>query len=331
MIKKCSDKLENKIFILHNNNSFNDLALEIFLFQYENNALYNEYCSLTGKSPSNVRRFTDIPFLPIAFFKTHKVASVNIKEQLVFHSSGTSSATPSTHYIFSSELYKKSVRCCFEYFYGNPINYCFIILTPSFFERPDSSLAYMANILIDDSQNPISGYYLGLDDKIRSVLRDIPQKQIFVLGVSFALADIAEKKITFPKESIIMETGGMKGHRKEMIREELHQLIRNGCKVFDVHSEYSMCELFSQAYSKTSGIYKCPPWMRVLPRDPHDPLNSSSFGKISGLNIIDLANLYTCSFIATQDLGKVYENGDFEVLGRFDNSEMRGCSLMIQE
>jgi hypothetical protein len=330
MSEKETVKLIQAIFQQHNHDSFNDLSVKIFHHQFENNSVYHKFCRLTGKSPENVHSVNDIPFLPIQFFKSQRVVSSKAKEKLVFRSSGTTSQNRSAHYIFDPGLYSKSIIEGFSYFYGNPADYCFLVLSPSAQERPDSSLAFMANLLINKSNHEKSGFYLGRENQIPQVISEINDHKVFLLGLSFAMADLAEKSTLNAEKAIVMETGGMKGRHREMVREDLHNLIKKGMNTNPVHSEYSMCELFSQAYSSENGIFSCPPWMKVLPRDMKDALILLEQGQTGGLNIIDLANIYTCSFIATQDIGKTYANGQFEVLGRLENSDLKGCSLMLE-
>lgn len=319
-----------RIFQVHTPESFNALCLEIFLFQYQYNVVYRRYCDLIGRKPDSVLTIEQIPFLPVEFYKTHRITSVTGKEALVFHSSGTTGDTPSSHAVYDPALYEQSILRSFSLFYGAPENYCFVALLPSPEEKPDSSLAYMADLLIKKSGCAQSGFYLGNEQTLKDLNKKNPGKKIFVLGLSFALADLAEQYPGIIHPDIVMETGGMKGHRKEITREELHALISQGLGVEHVHSEYSMCELFSQAYSSHKGVYHCPPWMKVLLRDPYDPLAVLPGLQKGGINIIDLANIHTCSFVATQDLGTLAPDGSFTVLGRFDHSALRGCSLMLE-
>jgi hypothetical protein len=330
MSEKETVKLIQTIFQPHNHDSFNDLSVKIFHHQFENNPVYHNFCRLTNKSPENVHSLIDIPFLPIQFFKSQRVCSSKTKEKLVFRSSGTTSENRSSHYIFNPDLYSKSIIEGFSYFYGTPTDYCFLVLSPSPQERPDSSLAFMANLLINKSHHEKSGFYLGRENQIPQLISEIKDHKVFLLGLSFALADLAEKSILNAETAIVMETGGMKGQRREMLREDLHDLIKKGMNTTHVHSEYSMCELFSQAYSFENGIFSCPPWMKVIPRDVNNALMLLKSRQIGGLNIIDLANIDTCSFIATQDIGRTFANGQFEVLGRLENSDLKGCSMMIE-
>ena len=321
----------NKIFEIKTSNQFNKLALEIFNFQYDNNLIYQKFCNYLGKSRSNVHAVEDIPYLPIEFFKSKKVIAKNQKPQIVFESSGTTGQLVSKHYVASLTLYIKSYLKTFEHFYGNIEDYCVLALLPSYMERNGSSLIYMVKDLIKKSGNSKSGFYLDNKVDLLKTLESLDQSdgKCILIGVSYALLDISEYHSLNLKNTIIMETGGMKGRRKELVRDELHSILKNSFGLDVIHSEYGMTELLSQAYSKADGIFNCPPWMSVSIRETEDPLTTEPFGKVGGINIIDLANIYSCSFIATQDLGRVYKDGNFEVLGRFDHSDVRGCNLMV--
>jgi len=324
--------LSETIFRIKNEQDFEDAALRIFKYQYINNAVYQRFCNLLGVISSSVKYSADIPYLPISFFKQTKIMSSSSAIQQVFTSSGTTGSITSRHYITDLSIYEKSFRKGFYYFYGNITDYTVLGLLPSYLERKNSSLIYMTEKLIKESQQVESGFYLNeIEELITTIHRLQKQnKKILLIGVSFALVDIAEKyDLHLDKNIIIMETGGMKGRRKEMIRPELHQILKKGFGVSTIHSEYGMTELLSQAYSQGQGIFYCPPWMKISIRDTEDPLKSLPSGKTGGINIIDLANIYSCSFIATQDLGKTHPNGSFEILGRFDHSDIRGCSLMV--
>lgn len=323
--------LRNKIFEITNDVTFKKLALETFKYQAEKNWVYKKYIELLKVKVEGVEEIYDIPFLPIDFFKTHVVSSNTGKAEKIFLSSGTT-ASVSKHYIYDLSLYEQSFTKGFQYFYGDIKDYCILALLPSYLERQDSSLIYMVDCLIKSTHNPESGFYLyNMEELVRKLerLNKVNQK-VLLLGVSFALIDLAEKfKFKLNDRTIIMETGGMKGRRKEIVREELHEFLRKSFGVKQIHSEYGMTELLSQAYSKNKGLFKCTPWMKVLIRDINDPLNIASVERTGGINIIDLANINSCSFIATQDLGKMYSDNSFEVLGRIDNSDIRGCSLLI--
>ncbi len=317
-----------RIFSIQSPREFEALALETFAGQYAHVPVYREFCDHLGRSPANVGSLGDIPFLPIEFFKSHTVLHEGFAPEIVFQSSGTTGSTRSRHHVADLALYRESFNRCFELFYGPPLTYCILALLPSYQERPDASLLYMVSELIARSPHPESGFYQA--DQIPGLLhnlRDSGQK-VLLIGVSFALLDAVEESgIPFPG-GIVMETGGMKGRRKEMVREELHQILCEGFGLGSIHSEYGMTELLSQAYSRGQGRFHCPPWLQVRIRDTEDPLSPLGTGKTGGVDIIDLANQYSCSFIATQDLGKTHEDGSFEILGRFDHSDIRGCNLM---
>ena len=321
----------NRIFEITNSSQFNKLALEIFNFQYDNNTIYRNFCDYLGKSKSNVTTVKDIPYLPIEFFKSKKVITKNQKPQIVFESSGTTGQLVSKHYVSNLAIYVKSYLKTFEYFYGNIEDYCVLALLPSYMEREGSSLIYMVKDLIKKSRHPKSGFYPDNKVELLKTLISLDQSagKNILIGVSYALLDLSEDHSINLKNTIIMETGGMKGRRTELVRDELHSILKRSFGLDAIHSEYGMTELLSQAYSKANGIFNCPPWMSVSIRETEDPLTTETFGKIGGINIIDLANIYSCSFIATQDLGRVYKDGSFEVLGRFDHSDVRGCNLMV--
>jgi hypothetical protein len=312
---------------------FNELALEIFCFQYQHNSLYKDYADMLGRSPQNVHCSEEIPFLPIRFFKTHEVKTTDFVPQVVFESSGTTQTVNSRHLVNDTDLYRQSFLKCFEIFYGPVKDWCIIGLLPSYLERKNSSLVFMVNELIHLSHHPQSGFYLDEFKKLHTTLCKLEeQKQkTLLIGVSFALLDFAESYSLPLRYTTVMETGGMKGRRHEMVRQELHEVLKNKLGTNIIHSEYGMTELLSQAYSKGQGIFYSPPWMKVLLRDEEDPLlvKSAATGSTGVINIIDLANIYSCSFIATDDAGKLNEDGSFEVLGRIDNSDIRGCSLMV--
>lgn len=324
--------LAESIFSIANESDFNKKTLELFHIQAEEVAIYSAYLEALSVDHRKISTSREIPFLPVEFFKSHPIINKNKKAELIFTSSGTTGAITARHFIADQTIYIKSFREGFNFFYGDVSNYCILALLPSYLEQEGSSLVYMANDLIEESKHALSGFYLSnyqdLADKLK-VLRDRNQKTI-LLGVTYALLDLAEQfAMPFP-ELIIMETGGMKGKRKEMVREELHQILCKAFMVPTIHSEYGMTELLSQAYSNGRGIYNCPPWMKILIRDMNDPKTYLTTNITGGINVIDLANIYSCAFIATQDLGKVYDDKSFEVLGRFDNSDLRGCNLMIE-
>ena len=274
----------------------------------------------------------EIPFMPVEFFKSHRIIREGMKAEVIFESSGTTLSTPSQHHVADAALYRESFTRGFRKFYGAPEDLCILALLPSYLERRGSSLVYMMDQLISMSKHPQSGFYLDNLEELSFILqkRKLDGHPTLLLGVSFALLDLAEAyPLELPKNITIMETGGMKGRRKEMVRSELHQALQVAFGFNKIHSEYGMTELLSQAYSYGDGVFRCPPWMDMLVRDPNDPLSLLDDGSPGGINIIDLANLYSCSFIATSDLGRHYGDGTFEILGRFDHSDIRGCNLLV--
>jgi phenylacetate-coenzyme A ligase PaaK-like adenylate-forming protein len=307
------------------------MALKIFRFQYENNLVYREFCDFLKTDVQKVKTIQQIPFLPIQFFKSHSVISNTNPIQTIFTSSGTTGMVTSKHLVTDVSIYEESYRKGFSQFYGNIEDYVVLALLPSYLDREGSSLIHMVDDLIQLSNHPESGFYLhNYDELIEKIIQlDHSGQNIILIGVTYALLDLVEKRSFQLENSIIMETGGMKGKRKEMIREELHYQLCQGFGVKTIHSEYGMTELLSQAYSLGDGVFECPSWMQILVRDTEDALTYVREGKTGGINVIDLANINSCSFIATQDLGKIYPNGSFEVLGRFDHSDIRGCNLMV--
>lgn len=303
----------------------------MFRYQYENNLVYREFCDFLNTDVQKVKSLAQIPFLPIQFFKSHTVVSNTNDIQETFTSSGTTGMITSKHLVTDVSLYEQSYRLAFSEFYGNIEDYAVLALLPSYLERSGSSLIYMVKDLIELSNNEHSGFYLHNYDELISKLIELDNagQNVILIGVTYALLDLIEKQKFDLKNTIIMETGGMKGKRKEIIREELHEILCEGFGVSSIHSEYGMTELLSQAYSLGNGIFECPAWMQILIRDTEDALTYVDFGKTGGVNVIDLANINSCSFIATQDLGKKQPNNSFEILGRFDNSDIRGCNLMV--
>lgn len=320
-----------EIFSIATSKSFEKMALKVFRFQYDNNLVYQEFCNLVKKDKSNVKSLQDIPFLPIQFFKSHSILSSEEDIAITFTSSGTTGMTTSKHSVTDLDYYNQSFQTAFSQFYGSIENYVVLALLPSYLEREGSSLIYMVESMIAESNHSDSGFYLHNYDQLTQKLEELDAsgQNVLLIGVTYALLDLIEKNTFNLKNTIIMETGGMKGKRKEMIREELHQLLCEGFGVSSIHSEYGMTELLSQAYSFGDGTFECPPWMSILIRDPEDALTYVNDGKTGGINVIDLANINSCSFIATQDLGKKNPNHSFEVLGRFDASDVRGCNLMV--
>ena len=326
-------ELPGLVFDLKDNTSFTETALRIFRYQAERIPVYREFISGLGRPVTGVKCINDIPFLPVEFFKTQAVIAEGLPVEMVFESSRTTGMTPSRHYVHDLKIYEKSFLSSFIHFYGEPSEYFIAALLPSYTDRENSSLIYMMNYLIKKSGNRESGFYAGnIEDLIRNLLKaKSAGEKTFLIGVSFALLDLAENWSPDLSGTIVMETGGMKGRRKEITREELHSFLMQRLNVQSVHSEYGMTELMSQAYSRGSGIFYCPPWMKILIRDPHDPLGIiDEYEKAGGINIVDLANFYSCSFISTSDFGKLHEDGGFEVTGRFDSSDVRGCNLMVE-
>lgn len=307
--------------------------MKIFRYQFEHNEVYQKYCLLLQKDPSNVKHLNEIPFLPIEFFKSKEILSSNESIQETFTSSGTTGSAASKHHVTDLSFYEYSFRNGFSKFYGNIEDYAILALLPSYLERDGSSLIYMVNDLIEGSNHPDSGFYLNDYEALAQKLIELDSdgQNVILIGVTYALLDLIELQKFNLKNTIIMETGGMKGKRKEIIREELHQILSEGFGVPKIHSEYGMTELLSQAYSLGDGIFECPPWMDILIRDTEDPLTILEDERTGGINVIDLANFNSCSFIATQDLGKKYSDFSFEVLGRFDSSDIRGCNLLVLE
>ena len=319
------------IFTTTNQKQFEKIALKVFRFQYDSNTVYREFCDLLHVKKQEVQSLQQIPFLPIQFFKSHRVVSNDNPIQETFTSSGTTGMITSKHHVTDVSLYEESYRKGFSQFYGNIEDYTILALLPSYLEREGSSLIYMVNDLIQLSNNPNSGFYLNQYEELIKKLIDLDNsgQNVILIGVTYALLNLIEVQQFQIKNTIIMETGGMKGKRKEMIREELHTILCNGFGVSTIHSEYGMTELLSQAYSLGNGVFECPPWMQILIRETEDAMSYMEDGRTGGINVIDLANVNSCSFIATQDLGKKNPNNSFEVLGRFDNSDIRGCNLMV--
>lgn len=319
------------IISIQTTKEFHKMAMKIFRHQFEHNEVYQKYCSLVHRTPYNVKHLSEIPFIPIDFFKTKDILTSQEPIVATFTSSGTTGQVTSKHHVTDLSFYEWSFRNAFSRFYGSIENYVVLALLPSYLEREGSSLIYMVQDFIDSSQHPDSGFYLNDYEQLVQKIKHLEAEgqNILLIGVSYALLDLVERFDFDLKNTIIMETGGMKGRRKEMIREELHHILAQGFGVSEIHSEYGMTELLSQAYSLGNGIFECPPWMDIYIRDTEDPFSLVDFGKTGGINVVDLANYNSCSFIATQDLGRKYENFTFEVLGRFDHSDIRGCNLMV--
>jgi phenylacetate-coenzyme A ligase PaaK-like adenylate-forming protein len=309
--------------------NFENLALSIFKLQFEQIEVYQEYCKIMGKSPDSVQSLFDIPFLPIDIFKTHHVISKSAIPELIFESSATTGQTTSKHQIIDVSIYETSFLKTFKMFYGAPDEYIFLALLPSYLERNNSSLVYMTDRLIKESKNTQSGFFMNNFEELNNQIQlsKNSEKKIFLIGVTYALLDFSEQYPQDLSNATVMETGGMKGRRKEIVRDEVHEFLKNKLNLKKVHSEYGMTELLSQAYSKGDGVFCCPPWMKVFVRDSYDPTQFSETGS-GGINVIDLANVNSCSFIATGDLGRKTNKDIFEVLGRLQDTEVRGCNLM---
>jgi phenylacetate-coenzyme A ligase PaaK-like adenylate-forming protein len=322
---------KEQVFAINNKAVFEETALQVFRYQAANCTVYKEFITGIRVNAADVKYVEQIPFLPVELFKSHRITTSDTPAGVIFTSSGTTGMITSSHHVADVSWYIQSFRKAFELFYGDIKEYTVLALLPSYLEREGSSLIYMAQDLITQSANPASGFFLYNHQELYNTLlqQKAAGKPTLLIGVTFALLDFIDNyTINFP-ELIVMETGGMKGRRKEMIREELHQALCAGFGVTAIHSEYGMTELLSQAYSKGEGVFNCPPWMKIITRDTNDPFTLMGEGKTGGVNIIDLANINSCAFIATQDLGRVYADGAFEVMGRFDNSDIRGCNLLI--
>lgn len=319
----------NNIFSLQPE-GFDSLCMEMFRYQYHANAVFKQWCDLMNATPTTVKTPEQIIPLPVGFFKTHTVMTEGPAPSFYFESSGTTGMQNSRHWVRDISVYENSFRTAFRQFYGNPKDWCILALLPAYLERSHSSLVYMAEDLIQSSQHPQSGFYLYNHAELDNVLTQQEQAKqpTLLLGVTFALLDFAA---AFPRKlqhTVVMETGGMKGRRKEMTRAEVHEDLCAALGVPVIHAEYGMTELFSQAYSPGNGRFVCPPWMRIRVRDEEDPLHSCGQGR-GIVQVIDLANVHSCAFIATEDVGQVHPDGSFEVWGRLDHSDIRGCSLLM--
>lgn len=322
------NRLADEVFAISNEKAFQQIALAVYRFQFSANSVYGDYCRTLGKTPEHVGSVSGIPFLPIQFFKSHAVKSGAFEPATVFQSSGTTGTTSSRHFVKDLGLYEQSFLAGFERFYGKPEAYCVLGLLPSYLEQGASSLVYMVDKLIQKSGHPLSGFYLYDHERLKETLEKLEtaEHKTILFGVSYALLDFAERFQLPLRHTILLETGGMKGRKKELLKTELYAELEKAFSLSEVHSEYGMTELLSQAYA-INGRYRCPPWMKVLLRDETDPF---SIGHSSGaINVIDLANLWSCSFIATEDLGRLHTDGSFEVLGRLDNTDIRGCSQLV--
>ena len=322
------ESLECRIFDISTPQEFELVAIEIYHFQYERNRIYREFVNqLNLPTPKNI---FEIPFLPISFFKSHEIISTNLPITHTFLSSGTTSENRSKHLVQKIEMYEKSFLKSYNSFIGNPKDQVILGLLPNYIEQGNSSLVYMVERLIKETKNELSGFYLkNSKELVKQYHKAVKQnKKVVIFGVSYALLDLAEKNIDLSK-AIIIETGGMKGRRKELSKEQLHDQLKKGLNCESIASEYGMTELFSQSYSNRDGLFELPNWMQIILRDTNDPFSYVKNGKTGGINVVDLANLYSCSFIATQDLGKI-NNGMIQLMGRFDNSDIRGCNLMVE-
>ena len=326
---------EKSLFAARSDN-FNELALKLFKHQHQNNNIYQKFCDSLHINADEVNSINKIPFLPISFFKTHVVKTGDFETDTVFESSGTSQTIPAKHFVKDIDVYRKSFTQCFEKFYGLPQNKCILGLLPAYLERKNSSLVLMTDELIQAGNNPLSGFYLYDHEKLHRTIQhnELLKLPTLLIGVTYALLDFAEAYPMQLRHTIVMETGGMKGRREELTRQEVHALLQKQLDISLVHSEYGMTELLSQAYSKGDGIFHCPGWMKILLRDEDDPFHITTAKNVQDksqtglINVIDLANIHSCCFIATDDIGKLHANESFEVLGRIDNSDVRGCSLM---
>ncbi len=324
-----SEQWNHKIFGVEKD-GFEALALEIFMFQSEYCVVYKDYLRALKINIPNIKSIEQIPFLPGRFFKSHSVQTTSFEPVTIFESSGTTGSINSRHLVKDLSLYAESFTSGFELFYGAANEWCIIGLLPSYLERKNSSLVYMVDKLIQLSEYPQSGFYLNEYEQLSALLAELEKRKQknLLIGVTFALLDFAQKYSRPLQYTTIMETGGMKGRREEMIRPEVHAILKQSFSLEYIHSEYGMTELLSQAYSKGGGVFACPPWMKILVRDEEDPFVVKKTGA-GTINVIDLANIYSCSFIATEDVGKINADGKFEVLGRMDGSDLRGCSLMV--
>lgn len=326
-------ELEKKIFNIRNQNEFQTVTLQIFRYQSGKNKVYKKYLNFLGIQPDTIKDINRIPFLPIDFFKTNTIICGNGNADRIFLSSGTTSTNQSRHFVTDISIYEKSFTGAFEHFYGKIKGLCILALLPSYLEREGSSLVYMMQSLIRQSGHADSGFYLENFQELKHKLKSLINKKerVLLFGVSFALLDFAGYFRSSAENTIVMETGGMKGRKREITRTELHRELSDQLGVSGIHSEFGMTELLSQAYSKGEGIFQTPPWMRILIRDTTDPFHLLPEGKTGGINIIDLANINSCSFIETRDLGRLIPGKGFEILGRFDNSDIRGCNLLVEQ
>ncbi len=324
---KRNNILEKQIFSISSEHDFEQTALNVFNYQYENVSVYRDFCKHIGKT--HPQHWTEIPFLPISLFKTHTILVEGAVPEKTFKSSGTTSNNRSKHSLAFLDVYEKSFFTTFTSFFGDIQNTVILGLLPNYIEQGDSSLVYMVEGLVKKSNNKLSGFFLHEYDALYQKVQEAKKLnlKVIILGVAYALMDLADNNMDL-SETLIIETGGMKGRRKELLKDELHDYLKTGLSISQVHSEYGMTELLSQAYLMKDGYFKHPNWMRFLMRDTNDPFSFVKTGKTGGINVIDLANLYSCSFIATDDLGVAHAKG-IKIVGRFDNSDIRGCNLMV--
>lgn len=328
-----AEDLIKELFTIGNEEAFRTVTLDVYRYQYGHNDLYRRYADLTASDPERVNSVGDIPFLPISFFKTHTIQTTAFSPRIIFESSGTTGSQVSRHFVKDPVLYETSFIKAFETFYGPASDYCILALLPSYLERGSSSLVYMVKELMDRSRHPMGGFFLYDFSELSARLAELERngQKTLLIGVTYALLDFAEQFPAPLQYTTIMETGGMKGRKKELVRSEVHQVLMQAFGVPAIHSEYGMTELLSQGYAQGGGRFVAPGWMKVLVREEDDPKSvkgPSDKPRTGAMNIIDLANLWSCAFIATEDLGTLYPDGSFEVLGRIDNSDVRGCSLL---
>lgn len=325
-------KNENNSFDPGVDQNFEEKCLEVFAYQYKNNLVYQQWVNLLKLNPDKVNSPDQIPFLPIEFFKKFEIVTQAINSDTVkFTSSGTSGQSFSTHYVNDISVYEHSFLAGFKLTYDEPSNYCILALLPNYLQRGGSSLVYMCHRLIEESKHPLSGFFLNNINELKNtieLLKKQKQKTILI-GVSYALMDLCDSGANLTSDFTVMETGGMKGTRKELLKEELHLYLKKGFGIESIHSEYGMTELLSQAYSKEQGLFEAPPWMRFYTREVDDPLKIRTDHKTGGINVIDLANINSCAFIATKDLGRIRPDNKLELMGRYDHSDVRGCNLMM--
>lgn len=328
--------MEN-IFNIQTEQDFLNASLKTFRYQYDNVEIYRRFVDYLKIDPDTVKEVTKIPFLPIEMFKNHQILDKKVSADLYFQSSGTTQMNLSKHFIANEDLYRESIYKSFDQFIGKPEDFIFLGLLPSYLEKQNSSLIYMVDYLMSTSDKPENGYFLYNHADLFELLNKLEDKKVILFGVSFALLDFLDychaerngEALNFLQHLVVIETGGMKGRKEEMTKDELLVILQKGFKTDKIYSEYSMTELLSQAYSLGNNEYKCPNWMRILVRNAEDPLAYEKEGRTGAVNIIDLANIHSCSFIATQDLGKTLPDGKFQVLGRIDHSDIRGCSLLV--